>query len=77
MNDLNDFFKELIAQHRSIDIAESEFRRMMDDDDELRTGYKEWCEEHGYNTKHGFRDFCEEYLESQDSIWESLSDYDD
>ena len=39
--------------------------------------YKEWCEERDYTEKHGFKEFCEEYLESQDSIWESLNDYDE
>lgn len=77
MNDLNEFFTELLMQHRSIDIAESEFRRMLDDDEELRIDYKEWCDERGCTEKHGFRDFCEEYLETQDSIWESLNDYDE
>ena len=50
---------------------------MMADDEELRIDYKEWCENHGYTEKHGFKEFCEEYLESQDSIWESLNDYDE
>lgn len=77
MNDLNEFIQELLSHHRSIDIAESEFRRMMDDDEELRVDYKNWCEENGYTEKHGFRYYCEEYLDSQDSIWESLNDYDD
>lgn len=77
MNDLSQFFRDLLKEHRSIDIARSEFRRMMDDDEELRHDYKEWCEECGYTEKHGFTDFCEEYLESQDSIWESLNDYDE
>ncbi|MDE5568908.1 MAG: hypothetical protein K2I89_01545 [Muribaculaceae bacterium] len=77
MNDLSEFFIDLLMQHRSIDIAESEFRRMMDDDEELRMDYKEWCEERDYTEKHGFKEFCEEYLESQDSIWESLNDYDE
>lgn len=77
MNDLTYFFTELLTQHRSIDIAEAEFRRLMDDDDDLRAEYKEWCDENGYTEKRGFLEFCEEYLDSQDSIWESLNDYDE
>ena len=50
---------------------------MMADDPELRKEYKEWCDECGYTEKHGFKEFSEEYLESQDSIWESLNDYDE
>ncbi len=77
MDNLSQFFRDLLMQHRSIEIAQSEFRRMMEDDEELRNDYKEWCEERGYKEKHGFADFCEEYLESEGSIWESLNDYDE
>lgn len=77
MNNLSEYIKDLLVQHRSINIAESEFRRMMADDPELRKEYKEWCDECGYTEKHGFKEFSEEYIESQDSIWESLNDYDE
>ncbi|MBP2690634.1 MAG: hypothetical protein J6B44_02240 [Muribaculaceae bacterium] len=77
MNDITDFFKRLLDQHRSIDIAEAEFLRLMADDEELREEYKEWCDACGYSEKHGFTEFCEEYMDSQDSIWESLNDYDE
>lgn len=77
MNDLGEFFKDLLMTHRSVDIAEAEFRRMLDDDDELKADYKSWCEELGYTEKRGFKDFSEEYLDSRDSIWESLNDYDE
>ena len=77
MNNLNDYFVELLMQNRSIDIAEAEFRRMLADDEELRTDYKAWCDELGYTEKRGFIEFCEEYLDNQDSIWESLNDYDE
>ena len=77
MNNVNEFIEELLTQHRSVEIAESEFRRMLADDDHLRQEYREWCDEYGYTEKHGFRDFCDEYLESQDSIWDSLNDYDE
>lgn len=77
MDDITDFFKSLIQQHRSIDIAEAEFKRMIADDDELHEEYRQWCTENGSSEKQGFFDFCEEYMESQDSIWESLNDYDE
>jgi len=77
MNDITDFFKDLLAQHRSIDIAETEFLRLMSDDDELRMEYKQWCDDNGYTEKRGFSDFCEEYMDDQNSIWESLNDYDE
>lgn len=77
MNDITDFIKDLLAQHRSIDIAEAEFLRLMADDDELRLEYKQWCDDNGFTEKRGFLDFCEEYMDSQNSIWESLNDYDE
>lgn len=77
MDELTYFFIELITQHRQIDIAEAEFRRLMEDDEELRVDYRTWCEENGYSEKRGFSEFCEEYLDSQDSKWETLNDYDE
>lgn len=77
MEDITDYFKELLAQHHSIDIAESEFKRMIAEDDELKDRYRQWCDENGSTEKRGFFDYCEEYMDSQDSIWESLNDYDE
>lgn len=77
MNDITDFFKQLLDEHRGIDIAEAEFKRLLADDEELRAYYRQWCEECGYSEKRGFLDFCDEYFESQDSIWDSLNDYDE
>lgn len=77
MEDITDYFKELLAQHHSIDIAESEFKRMIAEDDDLKDRYRQWCDENGCTEKRGFFDYCEEYMDSQDSIWESLNDYDE
>lgn len=77
MEDITDYFKELLAQHHSIDIAESEFKRMIAEDDDLKDRYRQWCDENGSTEKRGFLDYCEEYMDSQDSIWESLNDYDE
>lgn len=41
---------------------------------ELRERYREWCHEVGSSEKKGFLDYCEEYFESQDSIWDNLKD---
>ena len=66
MNDITDLFIDILSQHRSIDIA-----------DELHAAYREWCASNGSSEKNGFIDFCEEYLAEQDSIYDSLSDYND
>lgn len=75
--DINKYFINLIHESRSIDIAESEFRRSLADDEELKAAYRRWCEEEGYSEKTGFSDFCAEYIEGRNEVWESLTDYDD
>lgn len=77
MNDLTEFFKSLIIQHRATDIAEAEFRRILADDTDLQEQYSLWCEENDCSAKNGFKLFCDEFLESQDTIWQSLNDYDE
>lgn len=77
MYNLEDIFRELIINHKSVDIADSEFKKMIAEDNELRQLYKDWCHEVGSTERLGFRDFCHEYIENQESIWESLTDYDE
>lgn len=77
MNDITSFFTQLIEQSKSLDIAEAEFKRLVAEDDELHAEYAEWCQSIGTTEKHGFREFCEEYMESQDDIWDQLKDYDE
>lgn len=57
-------------------MANREFCRMIDDDPDLKTQYAEWCEESGYEERDGFIEFAEEYIETQNSIWDTLTDYD-
>ncbi len=77
MNDITLIFDNLIQQYGSIDIANSEFKKMLHEDDELQELYSEWCHAVGSNEKTGFLDYCEEYMNSQDSIWDSLKDFDE
>lgn len=76
-HDLTVYFVNLIEQHRSIDLAEDEFKRQISEDPELRSQYREWCDEYGHSQRNGFSDFAEEYLENRESVWDSLTDYDD
>lgn len=77
MNDITLTFENILTEHRSIDIAEAEFKKMVNEDSELKEQYREWCDAVGSSEKNGFRDFCDEYIESQDSIWDSLNDFDE
>lgn len=77
MENLIDYFIHIIKQSDSLDIAESEFKRSLIDDDDLRRQYREYCREIGTSEKNGFLDFCEEYMQDQDNVWNSLNDYDE
>ncbi len=76
MNDITQVFQQVLSQAGSVDIAEAEFKKMMHEDHELRKMYRDWCHEVGSSEKNGFFDYCDEYMDSQDSIWDTLNDYD-
>ncbi len=76
MEDITELFLTIIHQSPSLDIAESEFRQMLIDDPELKRAYKEYCRNEGTSERRGFKDFCETYMEGQDDVWNSLSDFD-
>lgn len=77
MTDITELFESLLAEHDSIDIAEAEFKRLIAEDSGLKEMYSDWCEAVGSTEKHGFFDFAEEYKDSCDSVWDSLTDYDE
>ncbi len=74
---MTDIFDRVIKQAGSFDIAESDFKRLVNEDPEIKAMYREWCAETGHSEKYGFSEYCEEYRNSQDSVWESLNDYDE
>ncbi len=75
MDDITTIFNNYLQQYGSTDIAEAEFKKSIHEDTELKKQYRQWCDEVGSTEKNGFFDYCEEYLSSQDDIWNSLSDY--
>lgn len=76
MNDITELFNDLLEQSGSVDIAEAEFKKMIHEDTGLREVYREWCHAVGSTEKRGFFDYCDDYMDSQDSIWDSLNDFD-
>lgn len=76
MENITDIFVHYITTNPSLDIAESEFKRALIDDPELRADYRQWCRDNGSSEKNGFADYCEEYMTEQDNVWNSLTDYD-
>lgn len=75
--DIEAFWSQLLENHRRVDIAEAEFRRMLADDDSLTAAYRAWCDEHGTNQRYGFGEFAETYFEDNTRIWDTLDEYDD
>lgn len=76
MNDIEELFDSIISQTRSIDVADSEFRKQLYDDEELRQAYKDWCDINDYTEKHGFIEYCHQYFDAEESKWDILkNDY--
>ena len=76
-NDITEIFINVLHQADSVDVAESEFKKMIADDEELHQQYRDWCHEVGSSERHGFLDFCEEYLSDRDEVWKNLNDFDE
>ena len=77
MTDIAKLLHSLLEQHRSSDIVESEFKRLLHDDLELKEIYNKWCDENGYSYRNGYKEYIQEIFDSQDSIWESLTSFED
>lgn len=77
MNYISELLQSLLTQHRSADIIESEFKKLLYEDEDVKNKYKEWCETLGYSEKTGYMEYIEEILETQESIWDTINEYDD
>ncbi len=77
MKDITEIFDSFLQEYGSIDIAESEFKKNIHEYPELREQYREWCKIVGSTEKNGFFDYCDEYLDSQNDVWDTLNSYDE
>lgn len=77
MNDITEIFDHYLSHCDSIDVAESEFKKHLHEDQELRNLYREWCHNVGSTEKNGFLDYAEEILDSQNEVWDTLNDFDE
>lgn len=77
MTDIQSVMESLISQYRSIDVAESEFRKLLYEDAALKKEYKNWCHQEGYTERQGFIEFCNAQLDLEEDRWDVLSDPDD
>lgn len=69
---ITEYFEHIISQHRSIDIAESEFKIMLCDNPPLKAAYKKWCADNGLTEKSGFIEYCNSYLDNEEDKWNVL-----
>ncbi len=69
MNDMTELFDLILRQSGSVDIAESDFKKMIYEDAPLRRQYRDWCNEYGYSERNGFMEYCREYIERQAGMW--------
>lgn len=76
MEEITAIFNYYLTQYGSVDIAEAEFKKAMHEDADLRALYRRWCDEVGSTEKNGFFDYCDEYIDAQNEVWNSLNDYD-
>lgn len=77
IDDIIDVFERLLKSCGSVDIADAEFKKLIHEDDALHEAYRRWCDETGSTEKRGFLDYADEYLDSQELIWNNLNDYDE
>lgn len=77
MTDVSTMIQELLSRFGSIDIAESEFKRLLFEDETLKSCFKEWCEEMGYRKRTAFVEYCHECLDNHEAAFGALSEYDE
>lgn len=74
MNDISEIIRALLDQYSNTSEAEREFESMMNEDSQLKSDYKQWCDEMGYDNKTGYQDFIDELMQDRDEFWESMSE---
>ena len=72
--DIIEIFEHVLHDARSLDMAESEFKRLLLDDPDIKQAYKEWCSEQDTTEKRGFIDYCDRRFDEEESCWEALED---
>lgn len=75
--DIAEYYISLLEQFRSIAVAEQEFRRHMEDDEDMQKAYLEWCEINEFSPREGLREFGTQYIEAREDRWNSLDDFDE
>lgn len=77
MKPITEIFIEYLDNYGSVDIAESEFKKNIHENPDLKAAYRQWCSDEGSSEKNGFFDFAEQYLSDRNEVWDTLTDYDE
>lgn len=76
MTDITDIFEDILADARSLDMAESIFKCRLCDEPELKMAYRTWCEQEGTSERMGFIEYCSRRFDEEQALWDNLSDTD-
>ncbi len=76
MNDISEILRELLDKYSNTRDLDDAFHDMLRADERLFSDYKAWCRDHGYSKSSGYRDFINEIVESQDSLWDNYREFD-
>lgn len=74
---IEDTIRTLIDQHRNIAAVEAEFALLLRDNSKFHELYNDWCTDLGYSTRTGYKECIKEIFDSEDSVWDSLSEFED
>ena len=75
MNDISEILRALLDKYSNTSSLDDEFQRMLEDDETLQEDYAEWCEARGYGRATGYRDFIDEIMDSQESVWDHYHEF--
>ena len=75
MNDISEILRALLDKYSNTSSLDNEFNQMLDDDAELSRDYSDWCEANGYAKATGYRDFVDEIMDSQETVWDHYREY--
>lgn len=77
MDNITELFDSILDQAGSLDMAESDFKRMLLDDADMHRVYRRWCSEHDTTERHGFLEYGRERNERREGGWDIFSEDED
>ncbi len=70
--DIQDIFENIFSESDyDLKTAEEEFRELLKTDVNVKSIYKEWCDEMGYTERKGFKSYFVNKNESE-TIWDTI-----